>query len=261
VCLAGAPLFAQWPAYVRPGTPRAGDGRVDLNAPAPRASDGHPDLSGVWDSRIESPRVPAPEIQSADGPPVATFFDVGKNITGGLPFTAWAADLRKRRMAAHDEDNPDAHCLPLGFMQLHTHSQPREIVQTTGMILITYEANYGVRQIFTDGRPLPAGDPQPWWYGYSVGHWDGDTLVVETSGLRDEGWLDVAGAPFTSAAHVTERFRRVSYGRLAIDVTVDDPKAYTRPWTVRVNQRLLPDQELIEFICNENERSSRHFVR
>src|SRR5690348_8600664 len=133
LAMAGAPLAAQWPRYERPATPHTADGAVDLSAPAPRASDGHPDLSGVWDSRIASPRVPAPEIQSTDGPPVATFFDVGKNVPGGLPFTPWAADLRKQRMAKHDEDNPDAHCLPLGFMQLHTHSQPREIVQTPAL--------------------------------------------------------------------------------------------------------------------------------
>lgn len=258
--LGTASTFAQWPRYERPGTPHAADGRIDLNAPAPRAADGHPDLSGVWDSRIASPRIPAPEILSTDGPPVATFFDVGKNVPGGLPFTPWAAELRKQRIANHDAGNPDAHCLPLGFMQLHTHSQPREIVQTPSVIVIAYEANYGLRNIFTDGRPLPANDPQPFWYGYSVGHWDGDTLVVDTTGLRDDGWLDVNGAPFTSQAHVTERFRRVNYARLEIDVTIDDPKAYTKPWTVRVNQRLLPDAELIEFICNENERSSRHFV-
>jgi hypothetical protein len=272
---AAAPLCAQWPRYERPGTPHTSDGDVDLNAPAPRAADGHPDLSGVWDSRIASPRVPAPEIMSTDGPPVATFFDVGKNVPGGLPFTPWAAEQRQERLAKHDEDNPDAHCLPLGFMQLHTHSQPREIVQTPSVIVIAYEANYGLRNIYTDGRPLPSfhsaqraanasrgatDDPQPWWYGYSVGRWDGDTLVVETTGLRDDGWLDVAGAPFTSQARITERFRRVNYGRLAIDVTIHDPKAYTKPWTVRVNQRLLPDAELIEFICNENERSSKHFV-
>src|SRR5438874_4321949 len=128
-------------------------------------------------------------------------------------------------------------------------------------LVIMYEANYGLRHIFTDGRSLPTNEPQPWWYGYSVGTWEGDTLVVKTTGLRDDGWLDVPGSPYTSAATFTERFRRVNYGRLEIDITIDDPKAYTRPWTVRVNQRLSPGDELIEFICNENERSSRHYVK
>jgi hypothetical protein len=115
----------------------------------------------------------------------------------------------------------------------------------------------GIRQIFTDGRSAPADDPQPWYYGYSVGKWDGDTLVVETTGLRDDGWLDIDGTPLTEAATLTERFRRTSYGRMEIDITVDDPKAYTRPWTVRVNQRIMPDQELLEFVCLENQRFGR----
>ena len=118
---------------------------------------------------------------------------------------------------------------------------PRKFVQTPAVLVILYEASAGIRQIFTDGRPLPDNDPQPWWYGYSVGRWEGDTLVVETNGLRDDGWLDIIGSPLTDAAKITERFRRVSYGRMEIDVTVDDPKAYTKPWTVRVNQQIMPD--------------------
>src|SRR3989442_993443 len=135
------------------------------------------------------------------------------------------------------------------------------MIQTPGVIVILYEGNAGVRQIFTDGRPLPNDDPQPWWYGYSVGRWDGDTLVSETTGFRDEGWLDVNGSPFTDAAKVTERFRRVNFGQLEIEITVDDPKAYTRPWTVKVTQHIMLDSELIEFICLENEQSSKHFAK
>ena len=122
------------------------------------------------------------------------------------------------------------------------------------MLVILYEASSGIRQIFTDGRRAPDTDAQPWWYGYSIGKWDGDTLVVETTGLKDSGWLDIIGSPLTDAAKLTERFRRVSYGRMEIDVTVDDRKAYTRPWTVRVNQQIMPDTDLIEFICLENQR-------
>jgi len=171
-----------------------------------------------------------------------------------LPFQPWAAELRKKRMAADSKDNPDAACLPLGHMQLHTHSQPRKMIQTKDLIAILYEANGGIRQIFLDGRKAPENDPQPWWYGYSTGTWDGDTLVVETTHFRDDGWLDVNGAPLTSAGKIIERFRRPNFGRLEIDVTIDDPKAYTKPWTVRVNQRLLPDTELIEFVCLENQK-------
>jgi hypothetical protein len=139
-------------------------------------------------------------------------------------------------------------------MQLHTHSQPRKIIQTTDLIVIIYEANANVRQIFLDGRPAPTNDPQPWWSGYARGWWEGDTLVVETTNFRDEGWLDVNGAPLSSSGKLTERFRRPTFGTLEIDVTIDDPKSYTKPWTVRVNQRLLVDTELIEFVCNENQQ-------
>ncbi len=261
--LLSATLLAQWPQYVRPDVPRTADGTPDLGAPAPRLSNGRPDFSGVWESRIPpSGRLGGPMLPSlGEAPPLANFVNVGANIQGGLPFTPWAAELRRQRMAKQSQDNPDAHCLPLGFMQLHTHSQPRKVVQTKDDMVIMYEANYGLRQIHTDGRALPDTDPQPWWDGYSVGRWDGDALVVETIGFRDDGWLDVNGAPFTSGTHLTERFRRVNYGRLEIDVTVEDPKAYTRGWTVRVNWRLIAGDQLIEFVCNENERDSTHYIR
>jgi hypothetical protein len=146
----------------------------------------------------------------------------------------------------------------MGLMQFHTQGAPRKVIQTPHVLVILYEASMGVRQIFVDGRTAPSDDPQPWWYGYSVGHWDGDTLVVATTGLRDDGWLDVYGTPLTDAGKITERFRRPSYGRMEIDVTIDDPKVYTKPWTVRVNQRIMPDQELLEFVCLENQRYGKH---
>jgi hypothetical protein len=252
-------LSAQWPPYPTAGVPKTPDGKPDLSAPAPRTAEGKPDLSGIWTNvRVgggQRGQTPAPPPPPPPGtPPVATFRDVGAGFKDGLPFTPWAADLVKKRRGDNQKDNPDARCLPMGFMQFHTHGQPRKIVQTPGLIIIAFEPNYGLRQIFTDGRPLPTNDPQPWWYGYSIGKWDGDTLVVETTGLIDDGWLDIWGSPFTNSAKVTERFRRVNYGTLEIDVTVDDPKAYTRPWTVRVNQRVMLDTELIEFICLENQK-------
>jgi hypothetical protein len=261
-CTLSVTLAAQWPPYTRPDVPRRADGAVDLDAPPPRLPNGRPDFSGVWESRIPTPtRFGAPALPSlGDGPPVATFVDVERAFTGGLPLTPWARDLKSARMAANSQDNPDAHCLPMGFLQMHTHSQPRRAIHTKDEIVILYEANYGQRSIFTDGRPLPDGDPQPWWDGYSVGRWDGDELVVDTVGFRGDGWLDVNGTPFTEELRLTERVRRVTYGRLEIDLTIDDPKAYTQPWTIRVNWRLSPDDSLIEFICNENERSSQHYV-
>jgi hypothetical protein len=159
------------------------------------------------------------------------------------------------------KDNPDANCLPMGFLQFHQQPQPRQIIQTPKLILIEYEANYGIRHIYMDGRKLPPqGEPQPWWYGYSVGRWEGDTLVVETNNLRGaedsvyDGWLDVNGSPYSREAKFIERFRRPSFGQLQIDLTVEDAKAYTKPFTVRVDQRVLPDQEMIEFVCNENQQ-------
>jgi hypothetical protein len=264
-CAMSASLAAQWPRYLRADVPRTASGEPDLNAPAPRLPNGKPDFSGVWESRVgPSGRLGGPFLPSlsADAPPVATFVDVGRNMKEGLPMTPWAAELKKQRMAKFSRDNPDAHCLPLGFMQLHTHSQPRKVVQTKDDMVIMYEANYGLRQIFTDGRSLPnLDDANPQWDGYSAATWDGDTLVVASGGFRDEGWLDVNGSPFTSALRLTERYRRVNYGRLEIDLTINDAKAYTRPFTVRVNWRLIPGDELIEFICNENEKSSEHLIK
>jgi hypothetical protein len=253
-------VSAQWPSYPTPGVPKAADGKPDSTGPAPRTADGKPDFSGLWlrgDGQLGPAgggtlRAPAPTFSV--GPPVTTFRDVGANYKEGLPLQPWAADLVKARRAENSKDNPDAHCLPMGLMQFHNHGQPRKIVQTPGLIVIMYEANYGLRQIFLDGRKLPTSDAQPFWYGYSIAKWDGDTLVVETTGFRDGGWLDIIGNPLTDAARMTERFRRPNFGTLEIDITIDDPKAYTKPWTVRVNQRVMLDGELIEFICLENQQ-------
>jgi len=269
VVVAGsAVLSAQWPPYVPPGVPNGPDGKPNLTAPTPRTVDGKPDLTGLWTNVRQAapagqrgqaaPAAAAAPATPPGSPPVATFRDVGAGFKDGLPLQPWAADLIKKRRSENQKENPDALCLPMGFMQFHTHGQPRKMVQTPAVIVIMFEPNYGLRQIFTDGRKLPANDPQPWWYGYTVGHWEGDTLVAETTGLRDGGWLDIWGSPFTDAAKITERFRRPNYGTLEIDVTVDDPKAYTKPWTVRINQRIMPDGELIEFICNENQQFTRY---
>jgi hypothetical protein len=252
-------LGAQWPSFPNAKLPRAADGRVNLSAPAPRMADGKPDLSGVWNYAGVLGFRGGPPPPPPGTPPQATFWNIEAGIKEGLPFTPYGAELRRQRMAGNSKDNPDAACLPIGYMQSHTHSQPRKIVQTSDLIVILYEGNAGIRQIFLDGRPLPNNDPQPWWYGYSTGTWEGNTLVVQTSGFRDGGWLDVAGSPLTAQATMTERFRRPNFGTLEIEVTVNDPKAYTRPWTVNLTQRLLPDEELIEFICAENETSTKLF--
>ena len=272
ICVAllmlGMPAFAQWPDYRNAKAPRTADRKVALAAPSPKAAAGKPDLSGVWEY-MRPPGTPPPASPAARATPGAPaeiiplavrtsqFWNLGASSKDGLPFTPWAAELHRQRVASNSQDNPDAHCLPLGLMQLHTHGQPRKMIQTPHVIVIIYEANGGLRQIFTDGRPLPK-DPEPWWFGYSTGHWDGDTLAVETAGFRDLGWLDVEGSPLTESGKLIERFHRVDYGHLQIEVTIDDPKAYTRPWTVTVHQRLMPDTELIEFVCQENEKDAPH---
>jgi len=256
-----APVAAQWPAFPTPNVPRTPDGKVAFDAPMPRTPDGKPDLTGMWENLwFYEGKIGKPPVSPDGEPPASTFADIGVGFKEGLPLRPWAADLLKARKEQNSKDNPDAHCLPMGLMQFHEHPQPRKIIQTPAVIVILYEGNAGVRQIFTDGRRLPDNDPQPWWFGYSVGRWEGDTLVVETTGFRDLGWLDIYGSPLTDAAKVTERFQRLSYGTLRIDVTIDDPKAYTAPFTVRLNQKLVPDEELIEFICAENERSTAHMV-
>jgi hypothetical protein len=259
-------IFAQWPAYATAGVLKSVDGTPDLTGPAPRTPDGKPDLSGIWrfvDSPDARPGPPPPAGARSPGigvriPGLLQFFDIGSTLKDGLPFQPWAAELRSQRVAQNNKDNPDARCLPIGLMQLHTHPEPRKIIQSSGLIVILYEANAGVRQIFTDGRPLPEKDAQPWWYGYSTGKWDGDTLVVETSGFRDDVWLDVEGSPLTESGKMTERFRRVNYGNMEIEVTVDDPKAYTKPWTVKVHHRIMLNTDLIEFVCQENEKDAQH---
>jgi hypothetical protein len=246
------------------GNGRAGGPPPDGGG-APPANGGAPP-GGAGAFRLEAPTDAFP--YDPNGPPVAAFFEAGQNMEGGLPYTDWAKDIKKKRFNdLQARDNPDANCLPMGFLQFHQQPQPRRIMNVADpkMILIEYEANNGLRHIYMDGRKLPPlGEPQPFWYGYSVGHWEGDTLVVETNNLRGaedskyDGWLDVNGSPYSEQAKITEKFRRPTYDHLQIDFTVEDPKAYTKPWTVRIDQRILVDQDLIEFECNENQTFRLH---
>jgi hypothetical protein len=260
-------LSAQWPLRPAVDIPKGTDGKPNLAAPAPRTADGKPDFSGVW--IIDN----GPEPNTApDRPPRVAGGNAGAGFKDGLPFQPWAAELQKSRAAEIGLNDPDGLCLPQGPLQYHIDPQPLKIAQMPRQILIIYESNYGLRTIYMDGRSLPAlGSVDPYWHGYSIGRWEGDTLVVESNnfhgvdpnnpravGLPDSyrgvGWLDHRGSPYTEAMKLTERFRRVNYGRLDIEFTVDDAKAYTRPFTVRVLQRIVPDgSELIEFICHENQ--------
>ena len=185
------------------------------------------------------------------------FFNFGNSIEGGLPYQPWAAEVvRKTRLAGRPND-PLSRCFPPGMVRLETFPLFRKMIQIPGLLVILSEHNASYRQIFTDGRPLPA-DPNPSWNGYSSAKWDGDTLVVETVGFRDGLWLDTGGSPLTDAAKVTEKFRRLNYGTMEIDLTVDDAKAYTKPWSIKVKQILAPDTELLDYICLENERDVKH---
>jgi hypothetical protein len=177
---------------------------------------------------------------------------------GPAPYQDWAAALVKQRMADNSKDNPDAHCLPMGIMQLTAHPYPKKIIQTPSEVVMIYEGSgTTVREIFLDRQLPKPEDVEPWWDGYSVGHWDGDTLVVETTGFID-GWLDVRGSPITNAGKVIERYRRPSFGRLEIGITIDDPKAYTKPFDATVNNHLSADTQLIEFVCLD--KDAQHYV-
>ena len=233
---------AQWLKLPLPGTPRKADGQPDLAAPAPRTPDGKPDLSGIWTA------------------------DSGKylnNLAGEgveVPLQPWAAALYKERLATLGRDKPQVRCLPHGAPDgMLVPGYPFKLIQTPGVMIYLGEEFNQYRQIFTDGRTLPV-DPNPAWFGYSVGKWEGDTFAVETTGFNDQSWLDNGGHPHTDALHLTERFRRRSFGKMELDVTVDDPKAYTKPWkSVTIQFDLLPDTELIENLC-ENEKDAPHLV-
>ena len=251
------PVSAQWLTYPTAGVPKTADGSPNLTAPTPRTADGKPDLSGLWGNRCPSggktifcaPEVAVPQV----------FGDIGRGVKGGLPYQPWAAELVKARKAQNGKDDPTSHCLPGGVAKLHTSALLRKIVQTPGLIVFLTERNASYRQVFTDGRPLPK-DPNPSWNGYSTGHWDGDTLVVETNGFQEGQWLDRAGSPLTESAKMTERIRRPNYGTLEIELTVDDPKAYTKPWTIQLSQSIILNTELLDYICLENEKDSSHLV-
>ena len=247
------PLAAQWLNYPTPGLPRTADGKPNLSAPAPRTADGHPDLSGIWELAEDR----ACEPNCGNGQSGQQFLNIGRTLKDGLPFQPGMAELAKARRVLPKLDEPITRCLPIGLVERYTHGSMRKIVQTPGLTLILNEYNKSYRQIFTDGRPLP-DDPQPSYDGYSTGKWEGDALVVQTTGFKDGIWLDALGDPLTDAGKITERFRRVNLGRLEIELTVDDPKAYTKPWTVKLAQRLVPDTEMIDFICNENEKDIQH---
>jgi len=251
-----ASLSAQWLHYPTPGIPRNPDGSPNFAAPAPKSADGKPDFSGIWDAEKNRP---CPPGGCPDQEVSQEFMNFGWGLKGGLPYQPWAAELVRARSEQNGKDDPGTKCLPIGFLRLHTDAFYRKIVQLPGLLLMLSERDTSYRQIFMDGRPLPV-DPNPSWNGYSIGKWDGDALVVETNGFRDGQWLDRNGSPLTDRAKVTERLRRVNFGRMEVEVTVDDPKAYTKPWTVKLKLFFVPDTELLDETCLENEHDAGHLV-
>jgi hypothetical protein len=239
--LIAAPAFAQWIDYRTPGIPRLADGKPNLSAPAPRTADGKPDLSGIW--------------QAGRAGQYGYDYDVAQNLPAGS-VTPWAESLRRQRVQDFRKDSPLAQCRPVSIPFLNFRGLSR-IVQTPGVIVILYESpNSPHRTILTDGRELPR-EMNPTWLGYSVGHWEQDTLVVNTAGFNDKGWLDVGGHPQTESLRLTERYRRRDFGHLELEVTFDDSKTFAKPFTLRTEKTLTPDTEIIEDVC-ENERDSSH---
>jgi hypothetical protein len=213
-------------------------------------------FAGVGDSRDKPTSC---LVNSTDNALPPEFANIGQSLKDGLPYQPWATELVKKNREKNRTNDPLTHCLPIGMVRLHTMGLLRKMVQVPGLLVILNEENASYRQIFTDARPLPV-DPNPSWNGYSSGKWEGDVLVVQTTGFRDGLWLDAFGSPLTDGARITERFQRVNYGTLEIELRIDDPKAYTKPWTVKVTQLLVPDTELLDYICLENEKDLSHLA-
>src|SRR5262245_23541964 len=235
-----SPLRAQWLKYPTPGIPRTADGKANFSAPAPRTSDGKPDFSGLW---------------GFDGGPSMFYLPAGLKPSEIKP---WVADLMKERGDNYGSGDQQVRCLPEGPRINHFPALPRKIVQTPTLIVVLSE-DLTFRQIFLDGRPLPE-NPSPSFMGYSVGHWEGDTLVVESIGFKDSTWLDFAGNPHSEALRLTERYRRVDFGHIEIEESFRDPDIYSRPMTARVRATLVPDTDLLEYVCAENERDRGRLI-
>jgi hypothetical protein len=274
--LASTHLGAQWVTYPTSGVPRKADGKVDMSTPSPRMADGKPDFSGIWTTgepnvrrteSLSSPKeAPSPrEPQSPNESPgdasniraSRQMANIGIDLPGGLPYQPWLVPIVKERTDNLAIDDPHIKCLPDNFLRAYGLPHLLKFVHSPNLLVVLNEMNAGYRQVFTDARPLPK-DPTPSWQGYSSGKWSGDTLVIDTIGLRDDTWIDWQGSVLTEAAKVREQIRRPDFGHLEIQVTVDDPKAYTKPWTVTLKQRIVVDTDLIDEICLENEQSLKH---
>jgi hypothetical protein len=264
----GTPALSlgQWLHYPTADVPRKADGKPDLNAPTPRLPDGKPDFSGIWHAsnpfRCNPNSGPGGQFIACGteigGSPLGG--NLGRNLPGGLPYKPESATLAKERRADDSRDDPHVRCLPDNPPRHWTLPHLTKAVHTPKLLVLLYEVNAMYRQIFIDGRPLPE-DPTPGWNGYSTAHWEGDTLVVQTAGFRDNLWIDTGGSPMSDVAKMTEKIRRPNYGTLEIELTIDDPKNYTKPFTVTMTDNLEVDTELIDEFCLENEKSYERMQR
>jgi hypothetical protein len=235
---------AQWEPYPWKNMPRTADGKVDMNAPPRRTPDGKIDLSGFW--------MPVEAVKH--------LLNLAADLKlGSVPLLPWAEALYKERIENNAKDHPGVRCWPSGIPEKNNIPDGLKVVQTPDVMIFLYESRTIYRQVFTDGRPLPK-DAQPTWMGYSVGRWEGETFIVDTIGQNGKTWLDMRGLPGTESLRVIERYRRPTIGRITIDVTIDDPVAYAKPWDVQLAWRLVPDTDLIESICEENNRDLPHMV-
>jgi len=249
--------LSQWIHYPTPGMPRKGDGTPNLSAPTPRLSNGKPDFSGIWHtSRIIACDADLSRFINCSseigGSPLAR--NLGLDMPGGLPYQPWAAALVKQRSSDQGVDDPHVRCLPDNPPRTWVMPHLTKAVHTPKLLVLLYEVNAMYRQVFIDARPLPQ-DPNPSWTGYSTAKWEGDALVVQTAGFRNDLWADMSGSPMSDAAKLIERIRRPNYGTLDLEITIDDPKVYTKPWSVKMTQKLEADTELVDEICLENEKS------
>jgi hypothetical protein len=231
-------LAGQWVHYPTPGIPRTKDGKPNLSAPTPRTPEGKPDFSGIW----QAPSAKQLTNLAADGVEVSM-----------LP---WAAKVYQERQGNFGKDSPSSFCLPHSVTDFDAHMMPKKLIQLPSVVVLLFESYHSYRQIFTDGRPLPERR-DPAWFGYSVGKWVGDALVVDTVGINEKTWLDDGGHPHSDALHIIERFRRPDFGHMQVEVTIDDPKAYAKPWTAKIPWDYVPDTELLDWVC-ENNKDREH---
>ncbi len=249
--LAAHPAAAQWIGHATKGVPRTADGAVNMAGPTPRLANGKPDLSGIWISAKRDADIASDGNDLGSGPQMANF---GVDQPGGkLPYQDWQLPIVKERTENLAIDDPHIRCLPDNFIRAYGLPHMLKFVHTDDLLVVLNEMNAGYRQVFTDARTLP-DTPTPAWQGYSSAKWDGDTLVVDTIGLRDDTWIDWNGSVVTESAKVREEIRRPDFGHLEIKLTIDDPKAYTKPFTVTLKQRIVVDAELIDEVCLENEQ-------